>query len=176
MLERKTALALLALAALTAACAPAADAPAAQAAQPQAAATPLIASGAPIARALEEASDTLEWAASVVRVDDIANQGALGVHLFGIAGGDPAMNGLHTYISFYENPAEGHRTFMIGDILDYRILSSAPGRVDLELRESVMNAAAEIGTRSRTVIVTWTVPPEGEAPAAISITPARAGE
>ncbi len=173
MRERKTAIALLALAALTAGCL---QAPAAQTAQSQAAAVPLTASGAPVVHAPEEASDTIDWAASVVRVDDIANQGALGVHLFGIAGGDPAMNGLRTYISFYENPAEGHRTFMIGDVLDYRILSSAPGRVDLELRESVMNAAAEIGTRARTVIVTWTAPPEGEAPASISITPARAGE
>jgi len=113
----------------------------------------------------------LQWAASVTRVDDL-EQG--GVKLFGLAGGDPAMNGLYTQIAFFQNAAEGWRVFRIGDFLEYRIVGQSPGRVDLEISESTMNAeTGEIGSQTRHLIVAWTPATEG-APDAISVTPATA--
>lgn len=136
----------------------------------------LTASGeAQTAQALP-ASDTLEWAASVVRVDFLDHQeGSAGVKLFGLAGGDPAMNGLHTHLAFFRGPAEPWQVFTIGDFLEYRVLSDSPGRVDLEISESVMNnETGEIGSQTRHLIVTWTATPGGEAPTSITITPASA--
>ncbi len=124
------------------------------------------------------ASDTLEWAASVVRVDFLDHQeGSADAKLFGLAGGDPAMNGLHTHLAFFRGPAESWQIFPVGDFLEYRVLADSPGRVDLEITESVMNnETGEIGSQTRHLIVTWTAAPGGEAPESITITPATASQ
>jgi hypothetical protein len=123
----------------------------------------------------------LDWAASVVQVDMLGDQsphaitgsGDVTAKLFGAAGGDPAMNGLNTYLAFFASPQDGWIVFRIGDFLDYRIVSQAAGRVTLEVDESVMNqASGEIGSRTRRFNVTWTAPPE-EAPASVTVTPVR---
>ena len=139
---------------------------------PRASATvaPLVAAG--VATAVTPATDdaNLQWAASVVEMDDLPGQDA---HLFGTAGGDPAMNGLQTYLAFYISPAEGWRVFPIGDFLSYTVRRVEKGRVDLEIRESTMNdATGQIGERTRRAIVSWTPTDEGP-PGQISITPAR---
>ncbi len=143
---------------------------------PEPAPVTLSASGEPRAEQALDASDTLEWAASVVRVDYLANQqNTADGHLFGLAGGDPAMNGLRTHLAFFRGPAEPSRVFSIGDFLDYRVLSDDPGRIDLEINESTLNNdTGEIGSQTRHIIVTWTANADGAAPDAIQITPATA--
>ena len=115
----------------------------------------------------------LQMAAGVIRLDELTQQGDLTAKLFGTAGGDPAMNGLYTYLAFFDSVPEGWRLFMLGDILDYTILGEAPGRVDLEITESTMDeATGEIGTRKRKVIVTWTAGEGDTAPATVNVTAA----
>ncbi|MBU1383964.1 MAG: hypothetical protein KKG14_08450 [Alphaproteobacteria bacterium] len=140
---------------------------------PVAAVAPLAASG-PAATLTPEADPALQQAAGVVRLDPLTGQGPLAAKLFGMAGGDPAMNGLHTHLAFFQSPAEGWRVFRLGDVLDYRILSQRAGRVDLELRESVMDeATGQIGDRTRRVIVGWPIAADGSAPAEVTVTPAQ---
>jgi hypothetical protein len=137
------------------------------------ASAPLTASG-PSAPLAPDTDENLVWAASVVKVDFAPNQTDLTAKLFGTAGGDPAMNGLYTYVAFFVGPHEGWRVYKLGDFLDYRILAASPGRIDLELRESTMNAAtSEIGSRTRRVIVSWAQGGEDAAPAAVTVTPAQ---
>lgn len=125
-------------------------------------------SGAAQTLAPESASD-LQTAASVVELTPLEGQNA---KLFGTAGGDPAMNGLYVHIAFYIDPAEGWRVFRIGDFLDYRVLRAAPGVVDLELTESVMDSATQqIGSQKRRIIVGWTPGANGAAPTAVTVTP-----
>ena len=117
----------------------------------------LFAAGQATAQTLQPAADeNLEWAASVVQINQVPNQPSLGVKLFGMAGGDPAMNGLQTYIGFFASPGEGWRVFQIGDFLSYRILSATPGRVNLQIQENTINSEGEIGTRTRRVSLRWT--------------------
>ena len=140
---------------------------------PQAAVAPLAAAG-PAAVLTPETDAALQQAAAVVRLDQLTGQGPVAAKLFGTAGGDPAMNGLYTHIAFFQDPAEGWRVFRIADVLDYRILSQRAGRVDLELRESVMDeATATIGDRTRRVIVGWPIAADGSAPAEVTLTPAQ---
>ncbi len=140
---------------------------------PVAAVAPLAASG-PAATLSPETDAVLQQAAAVVRLDQLAGQGPLAAKLFGTAGGDPAMNGLYTHLAFFQSPAEGWRVFRLGDVLDYRILSQRAGRVDLELRESVMDeATGQIGDRTRRVIVGWPIAADGSAPAEVTVTPAQ---
>lgn len=121
----------------------------------------------------EADDDTLQWAASVVRVDVVPNQQDGFAKMFGAAGGDPAMNGLYTYVAFFRGPAEGWRVFRIGDFLDYRIVAAAPGQIDLEIRESVMDPqTSDIGARTRRLIVSWDASAR-DAPATIEVAPAR---
>ncbi|WP_426035338.1 hypothetical protein [Brevundimonas sp. DC300-4] len=135
-------------------------------------AAPLAPSGAPEPLTVADASegdDGLQWAAAVVRVDEVPGENA---KLFGTAGGDPAMNGLYTYIAFYLSPAEGWAVYRIGDFLDYTVLSSANGRVDLDVQESTMDeATGNIGDRHRKIIVQWTQAAEETAPTAVTVTP-----
>lgn len=121
------------------------------------AATPLVATGEPSALAPSDVGDDLNGAVSVVRVDNLTQEENGGIKLFGTAGGDPAMNGLYTYLAFYVSPMDGWRVFELGNFLDYRIVSETPSRVDLELNESVLDeATGNISSRTRHIIVTWT--------------------
>lgn len=137
-------------------------------------AAPLTASGAPVTLVTEEGSqsdDGLQWAAGVARVDDIPGESA---KLFGVAGGDPAMNGLNTYIAFFQNPADGWAVYRIGDFLDYTVLSHANGRVDLDIHESTYDEVkGEIGDRHRKIIVQWTQAADDVVPTAVTVTPAQ---
>lgn len=135
----------------------------------------LIGAGAARAEIVRpEPDDNLQWAAAVEQLTPLRNQGDLGLKLFGAAGGDPAMNGLHTYLAFFDSPGDGWRLFKIGDFLSYRLVAQAPGRLTLEIRESVMNQrTTEIGSRTRRLTVSWTAPADGSPPATVNVTPAR---
>lgn len=138
-----------------------------------AAAAPLTAAG-PAATVQPDTDEGNQWAAAVVELTELTRQGDRTVKLFGTAGGDPAMNGLYTHVAFFDSPAEGWRVFRIGDVLDYRVLSEAPGRVDLEIHESVMDeATGNIGSRTRRIIVGWALATDGSAPATVTVTPAQ---
>ena len=139
---------------------------------PMPASTSLTPGGTPDAVSPDTQPD-LQMAAGVIRIDELKAQADHTVKLFGTAGGDPAMNGLYTYLAFFDGPDEGWRIFRIGDFLDYKILGESLGRVDLELRESVMNeATAEISTRTRRVIVAWALSPD-TVPSTVSVTTAK---
>ena len=121
-----------------------------------------------------DAEESLQWAASVVRLDPLRRQGVT-AKLFGTAGGDPAMNGLYTYLAFFElAPGDGWRVFRLGVFLSYRIIAEAPGRLTLEVRESVMDrGTGEIGERVRRLAVGWTPGAGGAPPTLLRVTPAR---
>jgi len=124
----------------------------------------------PAAVVRPDEDENLESAASVVQVNFLQHQGDMTVKLFGAAGGDPAMNGLNTYIAFFDSPQEGWRIFEVGDFLTYRILSETPGRVRLEVSESIMNQrTSEIRSRVRRLTVSWTSAGEDRRPARVSI-------
>ncbi|MBN8528573.1 MAG: hypothetical protein J0M36_05015 [Caulobacterales bacterium] len=128
----------------------------------------LTPAGAPLTLS-PETDAGLQTAASVVELTTLEGQDA---KIFGTAGGDPAMNGLYVHIAFFIDPAQGWRIFRIGDFLDYRVLRAAPGVVDLELTESVMDAATQqIGSQKRRIIVRWTPGEGGAAPSAVTVTP-----
>ncbi|NJC42139.1 hypothetical protein GGQ87_002434 [Brevundimonas alba] len=140
---------------------------------PAATAAPLAAAG-PAATLQPETDAALQQAAAVVRLDQLTGQGPITAKLFGTAGGDPAMNGLYTHLAFFQGPADGWRVFRLGDVLDYRILSQRAGRIDLELEESQLDeATGRIGSRTRRVIVGWTIAADGSAPAEVTVTPAQ---
>lgn len=122
-------------------------------------------------------SAMLQDAATVVLVSPLEHQGDLGAKLFGAAAGDPAMNGLHTYLAFFEPPPEnGWRIFEIGDFLSYTIVSETPGRLLLEVRESVMHDNGEIGERARRLALSWTPGRDGTPPATVTVAAAPPGQ
>lgn len=135
-------------------------------------AAPLTATGTATPLTPEpETDESLMSAASVVRVDWV---GAGSAKMFGTAGGDPAANGLYTYIAFFTSPGDGWVIYNLGNILDYTVLASEIGRVDLDLHESVYDeATGEIGDRHRKVIVSWTPGDEGAPPTNLTVTPAQ---
>lgn len=111
----------------------------------------------------------LQVAAGVSRVQSLGHQGALDVHVFGLVGGDPAMNGEYVMLSFDGDNEQGSRIFRVADVLNFVILSDSPGRLLLSVRENVMNAGGEIGVRVRRVRVTWAVPAAGALPATVRV-------
>ena len=120
----------------------------------------------------EADSEAIQAAAAVIKITELRRQGNATVKLFGTAAGDPAMNGLYTYIAFWQSTGDGWRVFKIGDFLDYALVSEAPGRVVLQLRESTMDrATGNIGARTRRIAVAWTPVADG-APATVRVTAA----
>lgn len=159
---------------LAAACTPAGEQPPSTTTATQTNTPSLTAAGEATQASRLEMNDNLAWAASVVELGALTHESNSGVKLFGLAGGDPAMNGLQTYLAFYESPAEGHQVFELGNFLDYRVLAEAPGRVDLEIQESTMDeASGTIGSRTRYVMITWTEGADGVPPMTITVTPAQ---
>jgi hypothetical protein len=106
-----------------------------------------------------------------VRTDPIANQtGPSKVRLFGLTGGDPAINGLLTYIGFSTD--YDSMNFAVGDILDYKILATQPGRIDLEISESEMSTEGDVSTKKRHVVLEWVINDDAETPVNVTIKPA----
>lgn len=128
-----------------------------------------VAERGPVTRRPED-SEMLQDAATVVQVDQLAHQGEGGGKLFGAAGGDPAVNGLNTFLAFYMPPPEnGWRIFEVGDFLTYRIVSDTPGRALLEVTENILTAGGQIGERRRRLLVSWTPGPGGAPPATVTV-------
>jgi hypothetical protein len=120
-----------------------------------------------------EEDDGVHAAATVIQLDHLNRIGNLAGKLFATAGGDPAMNGLYTYLAFYESPAEGFRIFMIGDFEGYRIVSQAPGRVTLSVRQTSHDGrSGQFTTRTRRLNIAW--PVRGDTvPSTVTVTEAR---
>lgn len=170
---RNTILAAAALMALTG-CDAANDGPVKDAPAPERPATGPLTPAGPAQTLAPDADPSLQQAASVVELTPIEGQGQLTTKMFGTAGGDPAMNGLYTYVAFFVDPAEGWRAFKVGDFLAYRVLSTGPGRIELEIDESTMNPqTSAIGSTTRRMIVGWAPGPDGAAPEAVTLTPAQ---
>lgn len=110
----------------------------------------------------------LQWAAGVSEVHSLAHQGDADVTLFGLVGGDPAMNGEYVYLSFNGPPSEGSKIFKIGDVLAFHILSDSPGRLLLQVQENILRGS-EIGTQTRRVLVTWTPGRDGAPPTSVRV-------
>ena len=113
--------------------------------------------------------DHLQWAASVMRVHPMEAQNA---KVFAVSGGDPAVNGLVTYLGLFAGPAEGWRVYPIGDFEDWSVSEEAPGHVVLEVRESRAGAAGDIVTEDRRLIVEFRMG-EDAASDRVTVTPAR---
>lgn len=153
----------------TDAAAPAGSATTAEAAAPQSA--PLTPAGAPAPLTAESAEDEgIQYAASVVQLDAVPDTDA---KLFGTAGGDPAINGLYTYLAVYQSTADGWAVYRLGDFNSYTVLSTGENRVDLEISQSTWNdAAGTADTEVRKIIVQWT-PSEDGPPSSVTVTPGR---
>jgi hypothetical protein len=111
--------------------------------------------------------------AAAARNGDIPDQGGTIVRLFEEVQADSAMNGHFVHIAFMGRRADGWSVFDLGDFLDYRILSAAPRRVDLEIHENIANAAGELSVRMRRMSITWPALPDGARPELVTVTPIR---
>lgn len=136
---------------------------------PAQAAAPLTANGAPETLSAEVVEENIQWAASVVQLDPIPDSDA---KLFGTAGGDPAINGLYTYLAIYQSTADGWAVYKLGDFNEYRVLSTGPNRVDLEISQSTWNQTTDSAdTQVRKVIVQWAPGEDGAPPTSVTVTP-----
>jgi hypothetical protein len=112
----------------------------------------------------------LQEAASVMQVHAMPEQGA---KVFGVSGGDPAINGLVTYLGLYAGVAEGWRLYEIGNFETWRVTEVATHRVVLDVSESRLDpTSGEIITEDRRLIVGF-AGDEAAPPSSVSITPAR---
>lgn len=112
------------------------------------------------------ADDMLQWSAAVTEVHPMPNQGA---KLFSTAGGDPALNGLYTYLALFQGAAEGWRVFQLGDFESWRVLEEAPGRVLIEVRQSTLDpTTGQAVTATRRLSVSF----DAAAPESVTVTPA----
>lgn len=153
-----------------AACQPAAEKPAEPAApapeaaaQPAAAATP---SGPARTVAAEPDSEDLAGAASVTDVHFVKDAD---VKLFSTAGGDPAINGLYTYLALFTAPEGWTRVFMIGDFNTWEVIEESPTRVVLKVSRSwIEEASGDVKTADEKLILD--VPQDGVGP--LTVTPA----
>ena len=119
-----------------------------------------------------DSDDGAQTAASVVEVTPLAAVVGVDGKIYGQAGGDPAMNGLYVHLAVYRSPAEGWWVFPLGDVLAYRVVGQCEGRVDLELKESVMDeATSEIGDQTRRIAVLITPGADEETTPTVRIAP-----
>ncbi|MFN3816057.1 hypothetical protein [Brevundimonas sp.] len=119
---------------------------------------------------IEIAGDgALQSAASVMQLHPMESQNA---KLFGVSGGDPAMNGLVTYLGLFAGPAEGWRVYRIGDFEEWTVSEESRRRVVLDARESRMGEDGDIVTGDRRLIVEFRAGEDG-ASDRVTVTPAR---
>ena len=113
--------------------------------------------------------ENLQWAASVMQMHPMESQNA---KFFAVSGGDPAMNGLVTYLGLFVGPAEGWRVYRIGDFEEWTVSEEGRRRVVLDARESGMGEDDDIVTEDRRLIIEFRMGEDGEADR-VTVTPAR---
>lgn len=113
--------------------------------------------------------DNLQWAASVMQIHPMETQNA---KIFAVSGGDPAINGLVTYLGLFAGPAEGWRVYRIGDFEEWTVSEEGRRRVVLDARESRMGEDGDIVTEDRRLIVEFRMGEDGAADR-VTVTPAR---
>ncbi len=156
-----------------AACQPAAEkpaepaAPAPEAAPAAAAVTPAKPSGPPQTVAAEAESESLSGAVSVTDIHFVKDAD---LKLFSTAGGDPAINGLYTYIArWVDEDRSWSQIFMIGDFNSWEVVEESPTRVVLKVSRSwVEQSTGDIKTADEKLILD--VPQDAAAP--LTVTPA----
>lgn len=139
--------------------------PAQDSAQAQTQAAPAEPAGpAQTVALIEEASD----AAYVTEVTYLSVTDRT-AKIYSTAGGDPALNGLYTFIAVFGDPWEGWRVFQIGDFNSWRVEQDLGDRVVLAVSRSWMGDDGEIQTADERLIVQ--VPTARDQ--TITVTPAR---
>ena len=115
----------------------------------------------------EAESEALFGAASVTDIHFVKNAD---VKLFSTAGGDPAINGLYTYLAIWtEEERDWSRIFMLGDFNSWDVIEESPTRIVLKVSRSwLAEGTGDIKTAEEKLIVT--IP--GEAATSIDVTPA----
>jgi hypothetical protein len=147
---------LIALAALAlAACqpvAPEAAVPAAPAVESPAAPVPLALKPSGPPRTVQAEAAPME-AAYVTDVRMV--EGADGAKIFSTAGGDPAINGLYTYLALFTAPEGWTRVFQIGDFNSWDVVEESAERVTLKVSRSwIEEGSGEVKTAEEYLIVT----------------------
>lgn len=115
------------------------------------------------------AAAELQQAASVSQLHPISPQGG---KVFSVSGGDPAANGLVTYLGLFISPAEGWRLYPLGDFAAWRVTETGPGRLVLNVRHDAVGPRGDIVSRDSRLIVGF-ARSDGQAPPAVTVTPAR---
>lgn len=156
---------------LIAACAPAAPS-AAPAADKAAAPMPGKADGVRLTASGQPASlapaGEMGQAASVMRVTDLT---ADGVKLFITVGGDPAINGLYTYLAAYDEEERDWRTWMVGDFNEVEVVSDTATEIGLKASKShIDQPTGDVKTETVYFLVT----PPGPQDKTLRVTPATA--
>lgn len=155
-----------------AACQPAAEkpsepaAPAPEAAHPAAAVTPAKPSGPARTVTVEAEAADLSGAASVTDIHFVKDAD---VKLFSTAGGDPAINGLYTYLAVFTQPEGWTRIYMIGDFNSWDVIEESPTRVVLKVSRSwIEEGTGDVKTAEEKLILD--VPQDETTP--LTVTPA----
>ena len=94
--------------------------------------------------------------------------------LFGMGGGDPALNGDHAYLAFFIDPAAGWTIFPLGDFERWSVGEQSPNRFVLETVQGRMddNGDMVMGEAKRFIVSWESTGPNGPPPSTITITPA----
>lgn len=153
----------LALAACSPQSAPAGEALAPAAAAPAPAALALKPSGPAVAIAAVPESMPEAFVTDIHLLKDGSAK------LFSTAGGDPAINGLYTYIAIWTDTDQWSQVFQIGDFNSWEVVEEAPGRVVLKVSRSwVEESSGDIKTAEEHLILK--IPAEGVT--TLEVTPA----
>ncbi|HOY78024.1 MAG TPA: hypothetical protein PLN33_09475 [Hyphomonadaceae bacterium] len=162
--------AILAAALALAACQPAAEDPAKPAEQ---AAADAPAAKAPVepakpsgpAKAIEAEDEHMPeaWVTDVHHIDETDFK------IFSTSGGDPAINGLYTYIAAFTPPDGWTRVYMLGDFNSWEVVEESASRVVLKIsRSSIEEGTGDIKTVDEKLIIDLPATPE----APVMVTPA----
>lgn len=161
--------AILAAALALAACQPAAEEPA-KPAEPATAETapppapePARPSGPPKSIEAEDDQMPEAWVTDVHLVKDADFK------IFSTAGGDPAINGLYTYLAAYTQPDGWTRVYMLGDFNSWDVLEESATRVVLKISRSwIEEGTGDVKTAEEKLIVDLPATPETP----VTVTPA----
>ena len=105
-------------------------------------------------------------AASVTDVHHVADAD---IKIFSTAGGDPAINGLYTYLAVYTPPEGWTRVYMVGDFNSWEVVEESSSRVVLKVSRSwIDEASGDVKTAYERLILD--VPGTEDAP--LTVTPA----
>jgi hypothetical protein len=87
-------------------------------------------------------------------VSQVVQLQTIDARIYGVVGGDPAINGVFTYLAVFDEPIDAPQVYRIGNFNEFELVSEQPGQATLLVsRSEVDQASGDVRTYAERLVI-----------------------